>query len=169
MNEPLTDWLTESPSEHLPRSVAPTRSHFFYKKLLKNVYMPFCIPALGLFKGENAAQIFLFFCNLSESVIIHIFMDTDWEGRYDFIYDCQCNKNIETHAICQTDKKDYSSKVKSATQRFHSLPMNIVKIIVPSIAYFFLLFLWHDNYLFTQGVYVYTLSTHRLAQCGCHK
>ena len=54
---------------------------------------------------------------------------------------CQCNKNIETHTIWQTDKKEYSSKVKSARQRFHSLPMNIVKIIVPSIAYFFLLFL----------------------------
>ena len=67
------------------------------------------------------------------------------------------------------DKNEYSSKVKSAWQRFHSLPMNIVKIIVQSIAYFFLLFVWHDNYLFTQGAYVYTFSTQRLAQCWCHK
>ena len=27
----------------------------------------------------------------------------------DFIYDCQCNKNIETHTICQSDKKEYPS------------------------------------------------------------
>ena len=67
-------------------------------------------------------------------------MDEGWEGDNDFIYDCQYNENIETQTICQTDKKEYSSKVISARQRFHSLPMNIVKIVVPSSPYFFLLF-----------------------------
>ena len=89
-------------------------------------------PALGLFKAENAAQFYFFVTNQKMLSYIYLWMRDGRGGggggrRNDFIYDCQCNKNIETHTICQTDKKEYSSKVKSARQTFLSLPMNIVK------------------------------------------
>ena len=59
----------------------------------------------------------------------------------------------------QYAKKEYSSKVKSARERFHSLPMNIVKIIVPSIAYSCYFFDMTTIYLHRASMYTPLVHT----------